>query len=143
MRGLALLALALATIAGPASAQQTAPIEGFIKEVAYLWSGGDARGLADLMPGEAQVLIDTGQGMEAVESRHAAAALRALFSDRESLAVRPVRATVAGSRPPRGFGQLVWSFRSRGSPAPQSSSIFVGVIWSDEGWRISELRLMR
>jgi hypothetical protein len=147
MRRLALLLGTLAlSLLGPgrASAQRVAgaPLEGFIKEVAYLWSGGDARALAELMPSEAQVLLDTGRGTEAVETRHAAAALRELFAGRESVSVRAVRVTVAGSRPPRGFGELAWSFRSRGAPGSQTGSVYVGVIWSDEGWRISELRLM-
>jgi hypothetical protein len=128
----------------PAAAQRAAaPLDSFIKEVAYLWSGSDARGLAELMPEEAQVLLDTGGGMETVEARHAAAALRELFAERQSLSVRPARITVSGTRPARGFGLLTWSFRSRGSPSPESGSVYVGAVWSEEGWRISELRLMR
>lgn len=130
-------------LVGPAAAQNVAPLDGFIKEVAYLWGGSDARGLAALMPEEARVLLDTGEGMETVEGRHAAAALRSLFSDRQSLSVRPVRITVAGTRPSRGFGVLAWAFRGRGAPAGQTSSVYVGAVWTDEGWRISELRLMR
>jgi len=130
--------------AGPAAAQRApTPLDGFIKEVAYLWSGSDARGLADLMPEEARVLLDTGGGMETVEARHAAAALRALFAERQSVSVRPARITVAGTRPARGFGLLTWSFRSRGSPSTESGSVYVGAVWSEDGWRISELRLMR
>ena len=131
-------------LVGPAAAQgAAAPLDGFIKEVAYLRGGSDARGLATLMPEEARMLLDTGQGMETVEGRHAAAALRALFSDRQSISVRPVRITIAGARPARGFGVLAWAFRGRGAPAPQTSSVYVGAVWTDEGWRISELRLMR
>lgn len=146
LRGTLLGALLLSLLLTvPAAAQRTAaaPLDSFIKEVAYLWSGSDARGLAELMPAEAHVLLDTGGGMETVEARHAAAALRALFAERQSLSVRPARITVAGSRPARGFGLLTWSFRSRGSPSPESGSVYVGAVWSDEGWRITELRLMR
>ena len=140
-----LLALALSLFAaGPLGAQRApAPLDGFIREVAYLWSGSDARGLAELMPGEARVLLDTGNGTEPVEARHAAAALRALFSERQGLSVRPARITVSGTRPPRGFGLLTWSFRSRSSPGAETGEVYVGAVWSDEGWRISELRLMR
>ena len=140
-----LLGLFLCLVAaGPLAGQRTpAPLESFIKEVAYLWSGSDARGLAELMPEEARVLLDTGNGMEPVEARHAAAALRALFSQRQGLSVRPARITVSGTRPPRGFGLLTWSFRSRGTPGAETGEVYVGAVWSDEGWRISELRLMR
>ena len=72
-----------------------------------------------------------------------AAALRALFSQRQGLSVRPARITVSGTRPPRGFGLLTWSFRSRGAPGAETGEVYVGVVWSEDGWRISELRLMR
>ena len=141
---LAWLLLTFLVAASPASAQQaaSAPLDRFIKEVAYLWSGSDVRALADLMPRETQVLLDTGRGIEAVDARHAAAALRSLFSDRESVSVRPMRVTLASSRPPRGFGELAWSFRGRTTSSSETRSVYVGAVWSDEGWRISELRLM-
>lgn len=138
---LALVLFGLFT-ATPATAQRVAPLDQFIKEVAYLWSGGDARAIAEYFPEDAQVLLDTGRGTEAIDARHAAAALRSLFAERESVAVRPMRVTMAGSRPPRGFGELSWSYRGRGMSTAQTYSIYVGVVWTDEGWRISELRLM-
>ena len=102
LASLALLALSV-LVATPASAQRggVAPLGDFIKEVAYLWGGNDSRGLAELMAGVDQVLLDTGDGMEAVEPRHAAAALRDLFSDRRSLSVRAVRVTVAAGEEDR------------------------------------------
>lgn len=138
----ALLSLALAK---PACAQRSAsvPLETFIREVAYLWSGNDARALVELMPEEARVLFDTGRGTETVQLRNVAAALRALFSERESVSVRMMRVAVTQtSAPQRGFGELAWSFRARGAPSAQASSIYVGVVWTDEGWRIAELRLI-
>lgn len=140
---LVLLALLFAATPAPAQRATPAPLDAFIREVAYLWSGSDARALAELMPESAELILDTGAGMEAVQPRHAAAALRALFAGRQSVSVRPVRITMAGSRPPQGFGELTWSFRSRGSPTAQNTSVYIGVAWTEEGWRITELRLMR
>lgn len=137
---LALLLLALSPRA--ADAQRPAPLESFIREVAYLWSGGEAAAIAGLMPGHTTLVVDPARGPEAVDARHAAAALRSLFSDRESVAVRPVRVTMAGGRPPRGFGELAWSFRPRGASSAQTRSVYVGVVWTEDGWRISELRLL-
>ena len=143
-RWYALAALLLFAILGarPAAAQRAAPLDQFIREIAYHWSGGDVRAIAELMPEEAQLLVDTGRGTEAVDARHAAAALRSLFSDRESVAVRPQRVTMAGGRPPRGFGEIAWSYRGRGVSSVQTRSVYVGVVWTEAGWRISELRLM-
>jgi hypothetical protein len=140
---MALLALSL-WAASPAVAQRTSvPLDNFIREVAYLWGDSDARALAELIPEDAQILLDTGSGMEVVQARHAAAALRALFSERRSVSVRPARITVSAAQPPRGFGELTWSFRGRGASTPQTSSVFVGAVWRDDSWRITELRLMR
>jgi hypothetical protein len=128
----------------PVMAQRVnVPLDTFIREVAYLWSGSDARSLAELIPEDAQILLDTGSGMEVVQARHAAAALRALFNERRSVSVRPARIAVTAAQPQRGFGELTWSFRGRGASTPQISSVFVGAVWRDDGWRITELRLMR
>ena len=139
---LALLLFGVLFGAAPAAAQRVAPLEQFIKEVAYHWSGNDARSIAEYFQQDAQVILDTGRGTEAVDARHAAAALRSLFAERESVAVRPMRVTMAGARPPRGFGELAWSYRGRGISTAQMYSIYIGVVWTDEGWRISELRLI-
>lgn len=135
-------ALALLLAAAPVAAQGGPPLEHFVQQVGRHWNGGDADALADLMPDGGQVMLDTGRGTEAVNPRHAAAALRALFSERQTVSVRPVRATVAGGSPQRGFGELSWAFRTRGASAAQTRSVYVGAVLGPRGWRISELRLM-
>ena len=134
--------LLLAPLPAAGQGGEPAPLEQFVRHVAYLWSGSDAGGLADLMPAETRVVLDTGAGTEMVQSRHAAAALRALFSDRESVLVRPVRITVSGGHPARGFGEISWEFRARRSPSAESRSVYIGASWTGSGWRITELRLM-
>lgn len=136
----ALLALLLAA---PARAQAPTPLADFVGTVAYLWSVGDAEGVADLAPDDGQILLDTGDGSESVNGRHAAAALRALFAQLQSDDARPVRANLSGGHPVRGFGELQWSFRARGTSTAQSSTVYVGALWTPRGWRISELRLIR
>lgn len=144
MRAL-LPALALASLLlAPArlAAQDDAPLGDFIQQVAHLWDGGDAVALVALAADADQILLDTGSGTEAVEARHATAALRELFGERESVGVRPTRVTLAGGRPERGFGELSWSYRPRGGPVPQTRSVYVGTVRDAEGWRITELRIM-
>ncbi|HET7041756.1 MAG TPA: hypothetical protein VFI13_07045 [Gemmatimonadales bacterium] len=137
---LALLGLLAAT---PLHAQATqAQLERFVGSVAHLWAAGDAGAIADLAPDEGQILLDTGSGSESVNSRHAAAALRALFGDRQAASARLVRATLAGGRPARGFGQLEWAFRARGAPMTQSQTVYIGAVWTGSQWRISEIRVI-
>jgi hypothetical protein len=141
----ALVACAIALLAAvPAPAQETAdvPLEEFVQQVAWLWNMGDVAALVDLLPLRDRIVLDTGSGTETVQPRHAAAALRALFDSRESSAARAVRVTVAGGDPPRGFGELAWTFRARGAPTSQSRSVFVGAVWQGSAWRINELRVM-
>jgi hypothetical protein len=147
MKGRALaLVVAIGLLWGPAPAatQETTPsLEAFVQQVARLWAAGDAGGLVELMPSDNRLLLDTGTGTEAANSRHASAALRALFSERETTAVRAVRVTVASSRPPQGFGEIAWTFRARGSPGDQTRNVYVAALWEAPAWRISELRVMR
>jgi hypothetical protein len=139
---LLLAALALVFVARPAPAQDR-PIEEFVQRVGQMWSAGDVAGLVDLVPPRGSLLLDTGTGTESVNRRHAAAALRALFSERDTQGVRPVRVTLAGGSPPRGFGELSWSFRQRGAPSSQARTVYVGASWESGGWRVTELRVMQ
>lgn len=128
----------------PASGQGApgVPLEDFIQQVAWLWNMGDVAALVDLLQAQDRVVLDTGSGTEAVQPRHAAAALRALFDSRQTGGARAVRATIAGGDPPRGFGELSWSFRSRNAPTSETRSVFVGAVWQGDAWRINELRVM-
>ena len=137
--------IALAFSSASLEAQQgaaRAPLEAFVSQVAQIWSNGDVGRLVDLLPDGGRIVLDTGSGMETVNARHASAALRALFFERETTSVRSVRVTFAGGEPARGFGELSWGFRGRGVPAPQSRTVYVGTVWEGNGWRIAELRLM-
>lgn len=120
-----------------------APLESFIVHVARLWAAGDAGALADLASADGRIMLEIGEANGAVQGRHAAAALRAMFSERETAAIRPTRATIAGGRPLRGFGELTWTSRSRGMSDSRTVTLYVGTVWEGNGWRIRELRVLR
>lgn len=141
-----LLALpALLLTAEPAAAQEEpeAGIGAFVRQVAWLWGLGDAVALVDLVADHDALVLDTGRGTATVNARHAAAALRDLFEGRATDSARAVRASLAGGSPPRGFGEVAWTFHARGAPAPHTRSIFVAATWVDDAWRIIEIRVMR
>lgn len=147
MRILRVLALLL-LLAAPATLGAQEPsgearLEGFIARVARLWGSGDAAALAALAPpGGRMVLEVPGEGAGPVQERHAAAALRALFAERESVAARPGRVTVAGGDPLQGFGEIAWQSRPRGVSRPRASTVYVGAVWQGGEWRIRELRVL-
>lgn len=117
-------------------------LEQFVQSVARHWSAADVTALLGLLPADNRVILDTGSGIETANERHAAAALRALFTESETVGARAVRVTLASTFPARGFGELSWTFRARGSRGEQSRSVYVATAWEDDGWRITELRLM-
>jgi len=129
----------------PAAAQDGrvgVPLGAFIEEVAGIWERADVASLVALVADEESLLLDAGSGTQSANSRHAAAALRALFSEYETLAAEAVRVTVASEDPPSGFGEIVWTFRARGAPGERSRPIYVAALQRDGSWRITELRLM-
>jgi len=139
------LALAVGLLMGavPARAQaEPAPLEQFVKRVAFLWEAKDVDRLVDLVTEAEPMVLDRGSGIERVNGRHAAAALRSIFSDLESISVHPAKAAVSGGRPVRGFGELTWVYRARGGPGEQTVSVYVGAVWDGRYWRIGELRLI-
>ena len=139
---LAALFLLLAA-AGRAEAQvPRASLEQFVDRVARLWAGGDASGLVELAPRDGRILLELGgEGAEPVPGRHAAAALRDLFKARQTVSARAVRVNVAGGQPVAGFGELAWVSRSAGVTEERRTTVYVGVVWEGEGWRVRELRV--
>jgi hypothetical protein len=127
-----------------ATAQEPAELVSFVGGVARLWAAGDAGAIAALAPSSGRILLDTGEGAPGeVQPRNAAAALRRLFAARETSAVLTARVSLSGGAPPRGFGELAWSFRPRGVREPRESTVFLGTVWEDGAWRIRELRVLR
>ena len=128
----------------PAAAQEPAPLAEFVAAVARLWAAGDADGLVGLAPSGGRILLDLGGDAPGeVQPRNAGAALRRLFAERETVSVRPARATVSGGSPLRGFGELSWTSRSRGVREAHSATVYVGTVHEDGAWRIRELRVLR
>lgn len=140
---LVLLALLLALPLRAQEAPPTERLEAFVARVARLWEAEDAAAVAALAPRGGRMVMELeGGSAGAVQERHAAAALRALFSDRESVSIRATRVNVAGGRPVQGFGELTWVSRSRRVTVPQTHTVYVGAVWEEDGWRIRELRLL-
>lgn len=141
-RVLALLVLvALAAPAGLAGQDAPrVPLERFVQQVARLWAQGDADALVALAPASGRLMLDLGADAGgSVQGRHATAALRSLFAVRETASLRPSRVTVSGSR--QGFGEFHWVYRSRGMSSQQTASVYFGVVWEENAWRIREIRV--
>jgi hypothetical protein len=110
--------------------------------VAEHWASGNVSGLASFAPRDGRVTVELDAASGAVQWRHASAALRSLFGDRETVSVQVEDAAVTEGDPGWGFGQLSWTSRVRGTREAQRHTVFIGFSWEGGAWRIREIRLL-
>ena len=65
-----------------------------------------------------------------------------LFEDQQTVSVKPGVARVSGGRPQRAFGELEWITRPRGTTIPERRTVFVALVREEQGWRVTEIRVM-
>jgi hypothetical protein len=136
-----MLAAALSTLAtAAASAQELSPV---LQRVAAAWHKGDAGALARL-GAETGISLDVdGSTVGPLGARQAAAVLRRVFDDRESVSAAPRVSRTVGGEPARAFGEITWTTRARGTTIPERATLFVAFVREGDVWRITEIRLMR
>jgi len=141
-RAWALAVLLLLASAGSAFAQE---LEQVLDRFAAAWHRGDAVAIVGLVS-RSGVSIDLGGAGGQVGPlgvRQAAAVLRRIFDQRETTVVRAGVAQVVGGSPPRAFGEVVWSARSRGTTENEKATIFLALVRESDGWKINQIRLLR
>lgn len=138
--GFACAAGALLLAAAPAHGQD---LQQVLDQAAAALHRGDAGALAQLAAGAGMSVDVDGRAVGPLARRQAAAVIRRLFEDRESVGARTTMSRVVGGDPPRAFGEINWTLRVRGTTIPVRSTIFVALVREGEGWRITEIRLLR
>ncbi|MEX0892298.1 MAG: hypothetical protein WEB88_09015 [Gemmatimonadota bacterium] len=134
-----MLIVLAALLPADAAAQQ---LKGALEQVAAAWARSDATAVAN-HAGPAGVALDVdGSPTGPFPPRQAAAVLRRVFEDRETLNVQVGLAKEVGGEPARGFGELNWVVRARGTTIPERVSIFVALVKVEGRWHVSEIRLM-
>lgn len=137
----ATLALAL-LVAGtlPVAAQD---LSAALQRVASSWHRGDAGSIIALAA-EGGISLDVdGGSVGPLAGRQAAAVLRRVFDDRESVTAAPRMSRTVGGSPARGFGEITWTTRVRGTTIPERATLFVAFVRERDAWRVTEIRLMR
>jgi hypothetical protein len=137
---LAVLAMALLT-AAPLTAQQELP--NVLDSLAAIWERGDAGALARLGSSRGIDLEVYGESLGRVSGRKAAAALRLVFANQETIAVRANTNSRARQAENSAFAELTWDVRPRGSAMPARSTVFVGLVRENRDWQVSQIRVMR
>jgi hypothetical protein len=134
-------AVALLSVASaPAAAQD---LDQTMDRLAAAWHRGDANSITALSARAGISLDVDGRPVGPLQPRQAAAVLRRVFEDRESIGSRSVMTRSSGGNPPRAFGEMAWTARARGTTIPEAARLFVAFVWEDERWRITEIRLLR
>jgi hypothetical protein len=139
----AALAFAAILISAAAARAQEAQLERVLSALASSWARGDAVGLAASGAAAGLVLEIDGETIGPLAPRQAAAVLRRLFVDRETVRLDHGMARVVGGSPLRAFGEFAWIARADGTTIPERAVVFVAFVWEDDAWRITQIRLLR
>ncbi len=136
--GLALL-LVLARTDGAAGQRVEPVLERFVS----YWARGDENAIAALATRQGIRLDFDRKEMGPLAERQAAALLRRMFDDHETINVRLMVSRSMDGQPKRAFGEISWMMRPRGTTIPDKTSVFVALIFENEQWRITEIRFVR
>lgn len=139
----ALAALAAILITVPAAAQGSDDLDGLLDTLAVLWTRGDAAALASHGAEMGLDLEVHGQTIGPLQGRRAAAALRQLFGTQETVSVRTGSAARIVGAEDRAFGEFIWVVRMPGADVTENNRIFVALVREKDGWRVSQIRILR
>lgn len=137
------VAVLLAVVAWVAPAQgQNPEMESSLQAFLAAWQSEDGAQLeaALLVTGVSLRMGNESHGP--VRPRQAAAALRQYMADRSPGEFMVHRVSSAGGEPERGFAEVEWSTRVRGTTEPIGYTVFVGMVRSDGGWAVQEIRIL-
>ena len=114
-----------------------------LERVAAAWHRGDVGGIAALSARAGISLNIDGATVGPLPARQAAAVLRRVFEDRESVGAKVNMSRQVGAERNQAFGEISWSTRARGTTIPERATVFVAFVREDNGWRVAEIRLLR
>jgi hypothetical protein len=140
----ACLAAAVLVAAAPAPAAHAQDdLATVLDTLARLWAQGDAAALAGYGARRGIELEVQGEALGRVSGRKAAAALRQLFAQQETVSVRSSRTSRVTGTDQAAFGELSWEVRPRGSMVPTRTTVFLGLVREGAAWRVSQIRVLR
>jgi hypothetical protein len=143
----AALALVALLVAAPAPlgarAETQEDLSAVLATLAALWARGDANALAAFGASHGIDLEIQGESLGRVSGRKAAAALRHIFANQETVSVLASRTSRVTGTDHSAFGELTWVVRARGSVVPQRTTVFLGLVREGRTWRVSQIRILR
>ena len=135
------LLIAIAALLLNAKVARAQDLEQTLDRIAAAWHKGDAAAITALAA-RAGISIDVdGTAVGPLAARQAAAVLRRVFDDRESVSARPGMSRATGAD--RAFGEISWTVRATGTTIPERTTVFIALTREAGGWRVSEIRLLQ
>ncbi|MEJ2216677.1 MAG: hypothetical protein P8099_08675 [Gemmatimonadota bacterium] len=140
---LAVAFLLLAVVATNAAAQQDSTLDRAMTRLVRQWAAGNAAGLAALASADGLSIELDGQPTGPLHARQAAAALRRLFEQRETMSISPGMSGPVAGDANSAFVEFDWIVRIRGTTIPEHVTVFVALKREDDNWRVTEIRVLR
>jgi hypothetical protein len=139
IRGFA-LSVGVLAFAAPVTGQ---PLEPTTRRLAQAWQRGDHGSIGSLAVRSGLSLDVDGQKVGPLQARQAAMALRRVFEQRETVSASIGRAREVEGDPRRAFVEIAWVTKARGTTIPEKAQVFLGLVLTNDGWRITEIRLIQ
>ena len=134
--------LALLLLPCAVGAQSSDDLSSTFRAVAGSWARGDETGLVRHIASRG-LSIDLSDGpMGPLNNRQTAALLRQLFGQGETVGVQPGMLQRVGGSPPRAFAAISWITRPEGTRVPVRRTVYFGLEWADDAWKVTEIRLI-
>lgn len=142
-RVLAGTALALVLLAPPGEGQER-PVSAEVaaRSLAEAWGRADAAAIESLLAPSGLTLRLDGQRRVGVAPRQARASIAAFLEGHVAGPVRVRRTEALGGDPPRALAELEWTARPRSTQEAVPLVIFVGLEQAEDGWVVSEIRVL-
>jgi hypothetical protein len=117
--------------------------DGFMARVATAWRKSDAEAVSMLGDPDGISIEVEGRHVGSIAPRQAAAVLRRVFADRETVKAiaGPARTMPGNAR--RAYAEIVWEHRVRGTTQPMKVYVFIAAARDGAAWRITEIRLLQ
>ncbi|MEO5509470.1 MAG: hypothetical protein ABIV28_01165 [Longimicrobiales bacterium] len=136
------VALAFVVALAPHSRAHAQNVNAFVANVASAWSRGDANAIAAFADQQGIALEVEGTHVGSISPRQAAAVLRRVFEDRETVRATAGAVKRLSGNDKRAYAEIVWERRARGTTQPERINVFIALAREGDVWRITEIRLI-
>lgn len=140
MRRIALLVFALALLNVRAAHAQR--LDDIVLHLTDAWAHGDARAVVALSTRDGLLIETRDSRTGPLGSRQAAAVLRRLFEDRQTISIKPGMTQVMSGTPRRAFAEITWITRAPDTTEMERLTVFIEFVLADERWQITQIRLL-